>query len=94
MFLQTLQDAAITRLHGQTDPLHIFNAGKLISFRFPPAYQPLPDDLLTRHIQSLETLQHATSPVFACQGIGAVLLDFGLALHFRDFLGTPVARDR
>ncbi len=94
MFLQTLQDAAVTRLHCRTDPLHIFNTGKFISFRFPPAYQPLPDDLLTWRIQSLETLQHATPPVFACQGIGTVLLDFGLALHFRDFPGTSVARDR
>lgn len=94
MFLQTLQDAAITRLHRQTDPFHIFNASTPISFRFPPAYQPLPDDLLAWRIQSLETLHHATPPVFARQGIGAVLLNFGLALHFRDFPGTPVARDR
>lgn len=94
VFLQTLQNAAITRLHCRTDPRHIFNAGKPISFRFPPAYQPLPDDLLTWRIQPLETLYHATPPVFACQGIGAVLLDFGFALHFRDFPSTPVVRDR
>jgi len=51
-------------------------------------------DLLTGRIQSFEALHHATPPIFTFQGIGAVLLDFSLALHFRDFLGTPVARDR
>lgn len=94
MFLQTLQNAPITGLYGQADPLHIFDAGMLIFFSFPPAYQPLLHDLLTGRIQSLEALHHATPPIFTLQGIGAVLLDFGLALHFRDFLGAPVARDR
>ncbi len=93
VFLQTLENASITRLHCRTEPLHIFDASKLISFSFPPTYQPLPDDLLTGRIQSLETLHRATPPVFTRQGIGAILLDFGLALHFRDFPGTPVARD-
>ena len=94
MFLQTLQNASITRLYCRTDPLHIFDAGMLIFFSFPPAYQPLLHDLLTGRIQSFEALHHATPPIFTFQGIGAVLLDFSLALHFRDFLGTPVARDR
>jgi hypothetical protein len=47
VFLQTLQNAAITRLHCRTYLLHIFDADKLISFNFPPAYQPLLNDLLT-----------------------------------------------
>lgn len=94
VFLQTLQNTTITRLHRQTDPPHIFDAGKFIFFSFPPAYQPLPDDLLTWRIQSLEALCHTTPTVFSCERIWAVLLDFGLTLHFRDFPGTPVARDR
>ena len=93
MFLQTLQNAAITRPHCRTDPLHIFDAGKLIAFGFPPTYQPLSDDLLTGCIQSLQTLYHATAPIFPLQGIGTILLNFSLALHFRDFSGPPVARD-
>lgn len=93
MFLQTLQNAAITRLHCQTESLHIFDAGKLVSLSFPPAYQPLSDDLLTGCIQSLETLYRATPPIFTSQRIGAVPLDFGLALHLCDFPGTPVMGD-
>ena len=65
MFLQTLQNAAITRLHGLTDSFHIFDAGKLIPFSFPPAHQPLPYDLLTGRIQSFDALHHTTSPVFS-----------------------------
>ncbi len=64
VFLQTLQNAPVTRLHGQTVPLHIFDAGKLISLSFPPAYQPLPDDRLTWRIQPLEALYRATPPIF------------------------------
>lgn len=64
VFLQTLENAAIAWLHCQTDPLHIFDARKLISFSFPPANQPLFDDLLTWRIQSLEALQHTTTAVF------------------------------
>lgn len=94
MFLQTLQNPAITRLHCRTEPLHIFDAGKLISLGFPPAYQPLPDDLLTWRIQPLEALYRATPPILTRQRIGAVPLDFCLALHFSDFPGAPVMRDR
>jgi hypothetical protein len=63
VFLQTLQDTAITRLHGQTDSLHIFDTGKSIPFSFPPMHQPLPYDLLTGRVQSLDALHHTTSPV-------------------------------
>lgn len=92
--LQTSQNAAISRRHCRTVPLYIFNAGKLIAFSLSPANQPLPGDLLTGRIQSLEALYHATPPIFTLQGIGAVLLDFSLALHFRYLPGSTLTRDR
>ena len=63
VFLQTLQDTPITRLHGQTDSLHIFDTGKPIPFSFPPMDQLLPYDLLTRRVQSFHALHHTTSSV-------------------------------
>ena len=69
VFLQTLQNATITRLHCQTNPSHIFDAGKFIFFSFPPACQPLPNDLLTWRIQSLEALCRTTPTVFPREGI-------------------------
>jgi hypothetical protein len=64
VFLQALENEAVARLHCQTEPLHIFDAGKLISLSFLPAYQPLPDDRLTWCIQPLEALYRATPPIF------------------------------
>ncbi len=90
VFLQTLENAAIARLHCQADSLHIFDASKPISFSFPPAYQSLPDDLLTGRIQTFEPLYHATAPVFFGKRIRTERLHLCLTLHFRDLPGTAV----
>jgi hypothetical protein len=94
VFLQTRQNAAITRLYGLTDSFHIFDAGKRISFCFPPAHQPLPHDLLAGWIQSLDALHDTPSSFVSHKGIGAVLLDLCITLHFRNLSGTAVAWNR
>lgn len=64
VFLQTVQNTAVARLHCRAEPFHVFDAGKLIPFGFSPAYQPLPDDLLASRIQLFHALEDATSASF------------------------------
>lgn len=65
MLLQTLQETAVAWLHGWTDPLHIFDAGKPIPLGFRPTYQPLPYDLLAGRVQSFHALPDTMSAVFS-----------------------------
>ncbi len=72
VFLQTLQNSAITRLYCKTEPFHVFDTGKLISFSFLPPYHPLPDDLLTSSTQLFHALYDATSAGFSRKRIRTV----------------------